>query len=596
MVKKSNIAQHSENSFIEKEAVRILSSFLEVKRTISTSFNENDKTPNHDGFFEILNDKSAEKIPKKQFIVQIKGTENLKQISTGKNKGKYKYSLNTNFLYYVKEKITENPAIYFVVDVKNNKIFWIYLSDKKLMSLNFEGKDKIIYHFSKEEECNDIDEFLNILNLIANERNQKFLYKTPDEIAEIQDAVSYLNNLFENDLKFIKNLMFPDLWRFGIAHSKIPQDSFTMSIGNEIITSHEGSNSFSVYPQIKGVADTGIRENNNLLSGINFFNKIDLTGNTTPMTYVNSVISQILKMFFDSSLIINLSSESIISEILSDALIKFKNTFDITLKNTTTEIESAVYILIKYIASILEQNKLSDNELSLKAYLVNIINRKQQYSYMNISFDLFDLIAGYNCSNSFIDFYYHHKNKKINLNTLILDFLNEDFKEYLIAIKRAKELDIKTIDTIRIDKSAFCTEVNEDRHESIKSFCKNWFGNLQKIYLHMYNEIFRDKKYLNSGLYKYQIINSDVSNLSWNVVKYPNNTFAIEESRVPIDLFNDKNAISVLSGLGLSNFILDRKILYNSTKCLLYQGITKALNLDCEGIKFNYLNNKLFEI
>lgn len=98
MVKKSNIAQHSENSFIEKEAVRILSSFLEVKRTIITSFNENDKTPNHDGFFEILNDKSAEKIPKKQFIVQIKGTENLKQISTGKNKGKYKYSLNTNFL------------------------------------------------------------------------------------------------------------------------------------------------------------------------------------------------------------------------------------------------------------------------------------------------------------------------------------------------------------------------------------------------------------------------------------------------------------------------------------------------------------------
>ena len=45
-----------------------------------TFFNENDKTPNYDGFFEILSTKHLGKIPKKQFIVQIKGTENLKYI------------------------------------------------------------------------------------------------------------------------------------------------------------------------------------------------------------------------------------------------------------------------------------------------------------------------------------------------------------------------------------------------------------------------------------------------------------------------------------------------------------------------------------
>ena len=91
--------------------------------------------------------------------------------------------------------------------------------------------------------------------------------------------------------------MFPDLWRFGIAHSRIPQGSFTMTIGNNVVTSSNGSNSFSIYPQERGVADSGIRENNNLLNGINFFNNIDLTGSTTPIMYVNSVISQILKIF-----------------------------------------------------------------------------------------------------------------------------------------------------------------------------------------------------------------------------------------------------------------------------------------------------------
>ena len=271
MNKKYKMAQHSNISFIEKEAIRILSSFIEEKRIAKTFFSENDKTPNHDGFFEILTNNDINKFPKKQFIVQIKGTENLKYISTGRNKGKYKYVLNTKFLYYIKEKVTEDPAIYFVIDVKRNKIFWIYLSDTKLMSLNFEGKNNLTYYFSKEEVCDNIDEFLNKLDLIANERNKKFLNKTCEEIAEIQDALAYLNNLFDNDLKFIKNLMFPDLWRFGIAHSKIPDGSCTIRIGNNVIKSNEGSNSFSVYPQIKGVADTGIRENNNLLNDINFF-------------------------------------------------------------------------------------------------------------------------------------------------------------------------------------------------------------------------------------------------------------------------------------------------------------------------------------
>lgn len=94
MHKKSNLGKHTKNSFIEAKAIRILSEFIEEGGNVKTFFNENDKTPNHDGFFEILESDNA---PKKQFIVQIKGTGNLQPISSGKNRGKYKYVLNTKF-------------------------------------------------------------------------------------------------------------------------------------------------------------------------------------------------------------------------------------------------------------------------------------------------------------------------------------------------------------------------------------------------------------------------------------------------------------------------------------------------------------------
>ena len=60
--------------------------------------------------------------------------------------------------------------------------------------------------------------------------------------------------------------------------------------------------------------------------------------------------------------------------------------------------------------------------------------------------------------------------------------------------------------------------------------------------------------------------------------------------------FDDKNTISGLSGLGLSDFIYNKNTLCNSMKCLLYQGIAKALQLKCEGVNFNHSNHKLFEI
>lgn len=71
---KSGMSIHSIESFNETEEINLLSSVLEAKHTIKTFFSANDRTPNHDGFFELV---SSDLSPKKQFIVQIKKVEEL---------------------------------------------------------------------------------------------------------------------------------------------------------------------------------------------------------------------------------------------------------------------------------------------------------------------------------------------------------------------------------------------------------------------------------------------------------------------------------------------------------------------------------------
>ena len=49
----------------------------------------------------------------------------------------------------------------------------------------------------------------------------KEINKTPEQIAEVQEAVEYLNELFNGDLSFVKKAVFPELWKFGLAHSNL---------------------------------------------------------------------------------------------------------------------------------------------------------------------------------------------------------------------------------------------------------------------------------------------------------------------------------------------------------------------------------------
>ena len=63
MGKKAGMAIHPESGFQESRAVRILEDKLEEGQRIRTFFKENDRTPNHDGFFEFVAADIPSRIP-----------------------------------------------------------------------------------------------------------------------------------------------------------------------------------------------------------------------------------------------------------------------------------------------------------------------------------------------------------------------------------------------------------------------------------------------------------------------------------------------------------------------------------------------------
>ena len=74
------MARHSTSAFNECSTTRMLAERLESSGKIKTFFKENDRTPNYDGSMELV---GHEGVPTKQFIVQIKKTEDLTVNSKG---------------------------------------------------------------------------------------------------------------------------------------------------------------------------------------------------------------------------------------------------------------------------------------------------------------------------------------------------------------------------------------------------------------------------------------------------------------------------------------------------------------------------------
>ena len=187
---KKHISTHTIHSAEDRAAVSTLETYLISNGRINTNFSCDDKWPNHDGTFEFVSNPDFTRIPEQNFIVQIKGTH-----SYTEKDGEVSYSLKSlAFPAFIASEVTADPGIIFVVlnpDIRGEKrVFWKYLSQKFINSINFEN-DSVTIKFNKEDEIKDtnesIDDFCNKIKKIKD--THLFLNKLDKENLKKEDAI-----------------------------------------------------------------------------------------------------------------------------------------------------------------------------------------------------------------------------------------------------------------------------------------------------------------------------------------------------------------------------------------------------------------------
>ncbi len=592
-MKRSGMARHTASAFNEKNATRMLADFLEQNHTIATFFKENDRTPNYDGSFELVGEDQA---PTKQFIVQIKKVENLTPNVKGTNKGKYVYDLDTSFLYYVKEKVTESPAIYFVVDIVTNNIFWLYLSDELLMSLDFEGKEHISYPFKDTDIVPDIDTFIKILNRIAVNRNTLFLQKTPEQIAEMQDAVDYINRIMENDLAKIKDVIFPSLWRFGIKYT--PGETMSITAGGKTITS-EATSMFALYPQIKGVADTGLREYTGGQG--NYFNHLDMFGKTTPMEYARDSLHKIIKSYFENELPAVQLPDCMLFERLDSFVRRMQRFYEFKTnggKILISDLYRGYVLLILYVQHIITDQKVDPNEEDIKAHIISRFNCGDTNF-----FDIFH--CGTKVVACFKEFCCKYESmEKIGF---IPDLMFKVLPKYQVAafvdIAELNQRGVQCFETVWDYNYYELTDLDTDSFiEKVNAICESWFSKLPSIYNELFDSLFEKNTYRFKGKFEYR--NEYIGNgksgpwISSIIREYDSNIFTVTHNPHCSESISEEDKLDGLlfirTSILIERFLQRKMLFYDGVRCLLYHGICKKLGYDNHGLSFNGMNYMLF--
>lgn len=581
MLKKPGMSTHSIESFNETDAVFFLSSVLESKHTIKTFFGVNDKTPNHDGCFELIGEDSC---PKKQFIVQIKKVENLTQNIKGANKGKYVYELKTNFLYYVKAKVTENPAIYFVVDISMRRIFWLYLSDEVLMQLNFEGHEKVSYAFTDANILIDINQFTQQLDRIASRRNMLLVNKPPEAIAKMQDAADYINQLLDHDLRVIKETMFPKLWRFGIKFSNT--SDLAIGVNGELFTPPVSS-LMALYPQMKGIPDTGIREYDH--EETDLFNHYVLGGEGDPIEYSKHTLHQIIKNFFENGIPMKYLPDIVLKELISVFISESNPLFEDAPYSeclSVDEIERRFVLLARYTQYLILNPVQDQAECQIKDMIV----RRYCDGERN-----FCNMAGYCLSSggksSFRAFCQRNRMADNTFSQKLFEIIQREYIQYFCMIDELRKRSILEVAPVWNYNWIELRQMQKDDFEKeVNIIIDRWFSTLPLLYEETYRNMFDNTKFHVTGRYIYKNgysrYGQALANISSVLYHFPSSAFEIiSENSIDVTLSPEgmpPDPHTTCRGRLFDDFIDRKTLFFDGISCLLYQGICEKLEFELD--------------
>lgn len=464
------------------------------------------------------------------------------------------------------------------------------------MSLDFEGRDRISYPFKETDIVPDIDSFVQTLNKIAAKRNALFLQKTPAQIAEMQDALDYINQLMENDFTKIKEVIFPNLWRFGIKYT--PGETMSITAGGRTITSEETS-MFALYPQIKGVPDTGLQE---FTSGrTNYFNHFDMFGKTTPTEYAQKSVQKIIKSYFEDEIPAKQLPDIMLFERLNSFVHRTERFYEFKTdggKILTCDLYRGVVLLIRYIQHIILDQNVDSDEEDIRADIINRFNLGDRNF-----FDIFH--CGSKVVACFKEFCTKYKNEeKVGF---MPDLVFKVIPKYQIAafvdIAELEHRGTKHYEQVwDYDYFEMSKLAPDECMKETNEICDKWFAALPAIYSDFYDTLFDKGKYRFKGKFEYCNEYSGKEHLapwfSTVVRKYNSNTFSVIHNPECSDSFTDEDRANGLlyihSGYWVSRFLQRKALFYDSARCLLYQGICSELGYECHGLSIGGMRFKLF--
>lgn len=586
---KSIIKQHSVSSFDESKANRMLADRLEENDRIKTFFKENDKTPNYDGTFEIIEN---ERIPKKQFIVQIKKVNKLTEVKSGKHKNMFRYDhMETAFLAYVKNRVTESPAIYFVIDMSTRNIYYKYLSDEVLSSIDFENKEVIKYWFDKSDEL-DENSFYHRMIRIANERNKNYYMGSKSEIGDIQEEVYWLNELLDGDFLKIKKSVYPNLWRFGISSSALPnaEIQYLDAENKTHVINSRKTHAYGIYPQTKGELDWGLRK----FSGDELFPSIDFTGDKTVKDYVKDIMHRIIKEFCVNPPV-DLLPDNVLMEIIDS---KTNDNLMSLFEISGRDVEENFYNFCKLLGftyHILTESALSEREEKIKKDLYY----DAQIDFSNPKWIKYKSdINGYAKTTDGEDY--------DGMFRLLSDYISVENLNYFYALKELKKRNITGIEKIW-DYELTDPFLDKDNYiNTMRSTIVTWISKLPHCYEEFYNNVFDNDKYryyLNAVYsLNYEWDDSAIGWIVDNVREYKSDSnirIKYSDEEISLDITDNdiqNGLIRTISSVHLCDFVhdSDRHLYYDGIRCWLYQGICSSIGIKADGIVINHMKRKLF--
>jgi len=203
----------------EIEAIDVLKALLDRNR-IKADIRERDKFPNTDGILEIINEKQ---IPIGKVDIQIR-----KIRPTA-----IKATCPSSLVYY-SEKSTL-PVLFIGVDTANKKAFWKHIhitipefkENQKTFTLKFNEINDGIFKDSGyiekwiyivKDYQKRISDYPQLKELINDKSPVNNLDKETNHYFQI--FTDTVNSLFETDFIAIKEMLFKDVWKFGVAVQK----------------------------------------------------------------------------------------------------------------------------------------------------------------------------------------------------------------------------------------------------------------------------------------------------------------------------------------------------------------------------------------